>query len=404
MLLGLRATPRRAPAALDGRAARLGLGSRPRSLGGAFSLTDLGLGTAIESMRSRRHRSGCSLVLVMGFAGSGSAVHGQQVLAVRPERGPGVAFTTLQSAAYAAQDWDILHVKGGSHAGSTVSEKFLCVIEDSGVHFAVNGFVSVSNVPTGGFFLSRGLDVDAGTTNAPAAFQFAQGAGPVPLENCVGTAGSYFVPRPGLTASQCGSIPLRPSTLTGSPGAYFAYFGAIQATAGVITTNTTLSLFDCQVWGGDGLYGVATYPPLGGPPVNPSGCMGANGAEIQGGSAFASSTTFHGGPGGNASTALGGAPRAAARAVTGSFSRMARVDWLTTARQSEGRDARATRAEARPRGPRLSSSVQIRFEVSGMRISPLQPPCANSRRSRSASRQALPRAPHAWCPRTRSRP
>lgn len=184
---------------------------------------------------------------------------------------PGGAFGTLQQAVNAAQDGDVVLVKGTWNAQNQavlIEGKGLVLVGDVGSKVHV-GQVAVRNLPAGHSVLLRTLDITGlWNEDMEGGLHLYQDAGSVRVEDCTikgigGTTGTWDPTLvlsedagPGVSIAYCADVDLHDCTITGGLGASLddddfqlntsAGGDGLEARASVVT------LHGCTLTGGNG--------------------------------------------------------------------------------------------------------------------------------------------------------
>ncbi|MBM3975781.1 MAG: hypothetical protein FJ299_02185 [Planctomycetes bacterium] len=231
-------------------------------------------------------RSACLALCLLATSG-----RAQQVWVIAPAPGPGIDFTSLQAAANAAADGDILLVRGdvsdGFSATVDLGAKGLAIVADtpapptltSGGRIRVNGLAAGRTTSIRGFLLPGigfwPFGTDQGTlsiTNSP---------GTLLVEDCA-VLGSFSAVRAQqsgwLGLSNCGLIGMSQSLGT-------------QASIGhgLAASATTTTLHGCTSRGGTGAF-LSVFG-------NPVGLQAGAGAWVHGGKLVAARSALYGGNG-----------------------------------------------------------------------------------------------------------
>ncbi|MBJ77276.1 MAG: hypothetical protein CMJ98_09700 [Planctomycetes bacterium] len=166
-------------------------------------------------------------------------------------------FLDIQAAVDAASDDDTLLIMGGTYGGFRIANKELALASDSPQTPRVNGLVTLAGLAKGGGLSLSGLHLRAGFK----------------VNNCKGTVlftDCTFL-EPGVTTSTSGKPSQNPgmhqvlgsndvvfsgSTLIGRDGTKVWYCGDVYDGAhgenGLWVSDSTVSLYDCFVEGGEG--------------------------------------------------------------------------------------------------------------------------------------------------------
>ena len=189
--------------------------------------------------------------------------------------GPGVDYTSLQAAVDAAGAGDSILVKPGTYAGFTIDGKTIRMGADVPSSVDVTSQVAVRNVAEDQFVALKGLSI---VTTTPMSISSCDGA--VQIEDCViaATGIALFESIVALSVSGCDEVILVDCFVDGGD-----FISALQAGGtGLTASNSGLSIWDSQLFGGTYFTGVA----------------GTSGAFLSDCDLFASGSTFTGGEGG----------------------------------------------------------------------------------------------------------
>ena len=222
--------------------------------------------------------------------------------------GPGVFSTTIQPAIDAAAAGDTVLVKAGDYPEFTIVQKGLSVLVEHGetavIRYNASPGVEIRHTPSTQPTLVRGFEIKRslsplGDPVFPALI-VGECAGSVVIEDCDVYGGS--ITQHGVDAGQPGAriagsscVSLLRCTLFGGRGWDDFGFFLPPATDGgdaLVTLDSQISLWDCELRGGDGGY-VDTFLPS-----TNAGANGGNGATVHGGTLFLSASTLTGGDGG----------------------------------------------------------------------------------------------------------
>ncbi len=237
----------------------------------------------------------CRLVLAALFAGASSA---QQVLIVDKSGGTPGAFNGIGAAVQAAQDGDVVLVKGGNYNGFTVQGKSLVVTAERGANVKVNSQVRVVGLIGEQQVVLRGLTVKRKTIPA-AAFVVEFNQGGVWVEDCdfqleIILPGLPGYERPTVVVESSERVVFRDCTAEGSPGVIPLGLGFIEALPAIDALDSDLVLAGGTYTGGAGYKGDTL---LSGPPAD--GGTGAPAVRLEGGFLLVTGATVTGGAGGD---------------------------------------------------------------------------------------------------------
>lgn len=233
--------------------------------------------------------------------------HAQNVWIARVTPGPGIDFNDLQEAVDAAQEGDVILLRGAADfAPIVIDGKSLTIQRDTGsatigwnvdepFHAPV---VRVSNLAAGQEVFLRDLDIGGSyfhiIAQSDANVVVTNCAGSVWLEDCrLGDYGGFFGNDLGLRLVDAAGVTLVRSTIFAEVSSGFPFSSGIIGN-GIDATDSNLALFDCDVSGGVG--------------ANVTEAPGGHALHVRGGTLFASGCTFQGGNGRGGSTALNGGP------------------------------------------------------------------------------------------------
>lgn len=259
-------------------------------------------------MKTPRRAFPAALLLLACAAGAARA---QNVLVVDAAAGPGAHYTTIADAVLGASDGMVVLVRTGVYGPFNVFGKGVVVTADANASVTFQSFggpivLNVTNVPAGSTVVLRGLRPSSGQ---PLRVDATNVAGALWLEDCIFRAPTSTVAgESAVAASQCASLVVARCDLTGSHGTG-ATFTAADGGRGIAAQSSAVTIYDSVLKGGNG----SALTSFGGFPVGPGD--GGPGAEIGGGSVFASRSSFTGGFGG-AGGGAGGAGLAVLGAAT----------------------------------------------------------------------------------------
>ena len=222
----------------------------------------------------------------------------QSVWIVDDGGGAGVDFTDIPAAVAAAGEGDVIVVRDGRYHEFTIIAKSLTVAADAGHHPIVsetslgngtgNAVVRVFDLSAGQEVAVRGLEL-GGTYHQLFSrtpyIQLQNNAGQIWIED-IKLGPVSFRAFDGIEAVNCSAVTVSRSALTAlcqpSPLATF-----VQSSNAVDAMGSNLTLWDCEIVGGEGVPGFNGLPLHGG-----------NGIQIDGGTLFAAGCTVTGGRGG----------------------------------------------------------------------------------------------------------
>lgn len=227
-----------------------------------------------------------------------------QVHVVDAANGPGADFTSLGFAILLAGEGDILLVRPGSYGANGVTGKSLTFIGDpgpSGARPRVSG-LTIKSLAAGQKVVVRGID---GNPN-PGGSLIGLGA-TIEVRDCVGAvfvedfevtlqASVYTQPVP-ITILNSPRVTLTRCRVRGTPAVPNV---SAAARPGVRITNSTVSIYDCEIEGGPGADALLV-PPLVDLPSTP----GATGLKLFSGTIAIHGGVVRGGRGGHGATATG---------------------------------------------------------------------------------------------------
>lgn len=215
------------------------------------------------------------------------------VWVVDDDGGPGVAFTSIQSAVDAAANGDTVLVKDGTYDEQVrVFSKELAIVAEQGATVLVLRGIRVQGLPPSGGLLLRGLEVPGSPTQPFAdALVVSSSQGPVWVEDCTlrgshvfssAAAGAFLVDASSVTFLRC--------TLRGGTGVSETG-GPARGGDGVQLVGGAAHLHGCVLEGHDATQG------SGGGFGFPLQVPGGSGAYVTDGLLFASGSNFTGGKG-----------------------------------------------------------------------------------------------------------
>ncbi len=244
------------------------------------------------------------LLAATALAAAALPAGAQSVWTVDDDGGVGVDFTSLQQAVDAAADGDVLVVRAGTYAKTSILAKGLVVAADVGAQVDVSGALSVRGLAASQSVVLRGLDV---VSPVEQGLYLVDCDGPIWVEDCallgaVGdntfagfSTGAALHSFPGARIFDCAEVVLARCTLQGGGGTSLIEekfeYDAGDGGDGLLVDGALVSLFDCTLSGGGGGGVFDTTTDDGG--------NGGSGVHILAGSVFASGCATSGGWGGS---------------------------------------------------------------------------------------------------------
>ena len=229
-----------------------------------------------------------ALTLVAAPAAADVFIHGQ----------PG-GYATIQAAADAAVEGDTLLIEVGQYTGAVIDGKGLHLHGMAGGPFTsvgIKGSLEVRNLPATSVFTLSDVYIDWGSGFPPAnqvdALRLEDCAGQVRVQRCTLNGSFHWVDfgasisGVGLRVENCPRVAVSDSSLRGADVGYLAGYGAEHAGDGLVSVDSAVALYDCQVVGGTGSH--ETHP----------GGNGGVGARVTGWGLSLSNTSVKGGAGG----------------------------------------------------------------------------------------------------------
>jgi len=256
--------------------------------------------------RPRFSRPQLSSVALCGaalFAAAGASAAQGNAWVVDDDGGGGVDFTTLQAAVDAASDHDLILVRAGAYQRLEVVDKALTIVGDEGA--VVSGVttpfglqesaLTVSSLAADKSLVIRNLVFETLQLAANGVDELMEGAvvtgcaGAVLFEEC------EFLPSsgPGLRALSSSSVTVHRCRLDAGGGFYYSYNNEFWDSAGLVSTNSDVFVFDSTVLGSlgpDAFSQIFTTSPPG---------RGGRGAQVSGGSVTFQGSSISGGDGGS---------------------------------------------------------------------------------------------------------
>ncbi len=225
----------------------------------------------------------------------------QSVWVVDDTPGPGVDFASIQAAVDAASDGDVILVGAGTYTKTSVVGKRLVITADAGQQVNVFTALSVRGLSASQSVVLRGLDV---VNPVEQGLYLVDCDGPIFVEDCVlrGAAGDNTFTSttqsdsfPGARVRDCDEVVFARCTFVGADGLDLEDedFHTSPGDGGdglSIELGARVSLFDCDLTGGDGGRVFDT--------VSDDGGSGGSGVELGAGTLLASGCILRGGKGG----------------------------------------------------------------------------------------------------------
>src|SRR5262249_37559761 len=156
----------------------------------------------------------------------------------------------------------------GYYPGFTVDAKAISIIADSGATVTVGGPSTVKNLPVDKTFVLKGISIP--NAFGASALTLSNNAGHVRVEALVAAAspyvfgGGWFA----VNVSNCADASFVGCTLTGRAGEDGGLGYVHDGEPALNSASSTITLYDCSLIGGTGLYGhygSTALPVAGGP-------------------------------------------------------------------------------------------------------------------------------------------
>ncbi|MBM3976799.1 MAG: hypothetical protein FJ299_07395 [Planctomycetes bacterium] len=178
---------------------------------------------------------------VLAAALTAPAHIGQNLITVGPSSGPGIDYTNLQTAIFAASDGSTILLKHGSYSGFFASQKSLRIVADAGATVRVTSPSIVLHIGASKSFSIKGVDFSS------------LSARPLWIANC---DGSVWVEDTEI--DQSGQNSLEAVSVVDCPDVTFvgaritSPVGRIGMRVDSEDDPTNVHLFDCEITGGSG--------------------------------------------------------------------------------------------------------------------------------------------------------
>lgn len=240
-------------------------------------------------MSNRRLGSALALTVLAAGARAG-------VLVV--SAGGGGSFTDLPAAVAAAVDGDVLLVKRGTYSGTTISNKSLDLVADTGAAVVVQGQLLIQNLAATRAVTVTGFTLRANSALS-AALSLLSSSGSIRIQGCTvrgfdqpDCAPPY--PSGGVAVSGVNAtdVALTRCTVAGGRAGYYSgYVDGGHGGSALVASGSRLALYECGLAGGRGgslggpcAFGYG-YPGDGGDGVSATSCptLFASGSDLVGG-------------------------------------------------------------------------------------------------------------------------
>ncbi len=206
-------------------------------------------------------------------------------------------YTQIQDAVNAANDGDLVLVKGGTYSGFLVQAKSLAIVGDANPLVIVQGTVTVSDLTSGqtvSLIRFRASGATAGSASDHFGFYSSNNQGRVRCQGCsfYGAAGvdeTYPDGSDGVRIDNSADVSMVACSVYGGISFWESIRLPIPAIGGRGATcqSSTMTIIDSTIWGGEGagsLWGVSGD--------------GGTGLQAIDCTIFSSNSTIQGGPGG----------------------------------------------------------------------------------------------------------
>jgi hypothetical protein len=211
-------------------------------------------------------------------------------------------FYDMPRAVAAASDGDVLLVRSGIYSGFTIENKSLVVAADAGANVDIAGLVSIHDFFAQANVVLLGLRVPGSISHSfqSSGFLVVSGIASFRAQSCqFGQVHSPFHDSPsslGARLTVVDDASFVDCSIYGEDGTAFHQGDPDDGASALYQALTSLTLYDCRLYGGDGLSGS--------PDTGSAGGNGGHGyAPSTNGFLFASGVSIHGGIGGDGSSA-----------------------------------------------------------------------------------------------------
>lgn len=202
-----------------------------------------------------------------------------RVLVVDDDGGPGVDHTALSAAVAAAHDGDLVLVRDGVYGGATIVGKGIALVADAAAEVFLTAPLVVRELPLGKRVVVSGLEVEA---EIALRVQDCDGAVFLESSRFVGSSGYPLPYERGAAIRFSRDVTFSHCEIRSTSPAW--------ANPGLDAAVSDVHLYECELVGAPGILGLE----------------GGAGCLLQGGSLFASGTSFVGGRGGDGLSTGGG--------------------------------------------------------------------------------------------------
>lgn len=233
------------------------------------------------------------------FALLAAPANAQTVHVVDPDGGAGSDFVDLEAALAAAADGDVVLLRAGEYTPGAgfFLDRSLTLAADEGAEAVLTGDLTVTGLDAGESVLLSGLTIDSPANSLTAALSIAFCDGPVTVVDCtvLGNTVSAFSNGDAVHVGSSASVTFVRGELRGRET--FSLGGV--SSAGLRVRGSSVSLYETDVVGGDGIAGSGD----GGVP----GRDGGNALQLFGSapvSVLAVDASFLGGVGGDGGTGV----------------------------------------------------------------------------------------------------